>query len=59
MMFKRHSAEDAMLEEAINVKASPEALGIAIGLALARKFGVMKAYRVMDAIGRGIQESTR
>lgn len=52
-------SQDAMIAEAVRVGSSPEGLGRAIGVALARHYGVNRAYVVSDAVARGIQQAMK
>ena len=52
-------SQDAMIAEAIRIGSSPEGLGHAIGRALARQYGAGTAYRVSDAVARGIQQAMK
>ena len=53
------SAEDRLLEEALNIGSSAEGLGHAIGQSLVRRYGLRRAYDVADAISRGIAAGAR
>lgn len=53
------TAEERMLDEALQIGASAEGLGHAIGQSLVRRYGLRRAYDVWDAIGRGIGAGAR